>query len=253
VSNIHRPISNDPLDQSDSQNSRSLYEKDTSSTLSVSIKEGKYILYQKLHAIQQSSDPNNAAAKQSEQNNNNDNSNPTDPSNHQSSSNDNSSNLPSNTAAVDTPRKPTTILTLPTEIRLMIYGYLFTSLTENTLARTHTYPLPPLLRANAVFRHESLQEWGSHLERVVAQHKEVQLSNERERRDLEMRGRDLAFLRLGNRIKHVAMVEANAGQSIAVFKRLDKLRELQAHQMLAESGAALGAGGSGERWRDGRV
>jgi hypothetical protein len=48
-------------------------------------------------------------------------------------------------------------------------------------------------------------------------------------------------------------VLANAGQRIAVLKRVDKLRLLQAHQMLAESGAALGAGGSGERWRDGRV
>jgi hypothetical protein len=186
VSNIHRPTSYDPLDQSDSQPSRSLYEKDTSSTLSVSIKEGKYILYQKLHAIQQGSDPNNAVTKQSEQNNPNPN--PNDPSNHQSSGSNNSNNLPSNTTtAADTPKKPTTILTLPTEIRLMIYGYLFTALTENTLARTHTYPLPPLLRANAVLRHESLQEWGSHLERVVAQHKQVQQSNQRERRDLELR------------------------------------------------------------------
>jgi hypothetical protein len=199
-------------DQSDSQTSRSLYKKDTSSTLSVSIKEGKYILYQKLHATQQS-----------EQNNNNDNSNPTDPGNHQS--NINNDNLPSNTTtAADAPKKPTTILTLPTEIRLMIYGYLFTSLTENTIARTHTYPLPPLLRANAVFRHESLQEWGSHLERVVAQHKEVQLSNQRGRRDLEIRGRDFVFLRSGNRIQQEALVLANAGQCIAVVKRVDKLR-----------------------------
>ena len=135
----------------------------------------------------------------------------------------------------------------------MIYGYLFTGLTENTLSRKHTYPLPPLLRANPVFRHESLQEWGLHLERVIAQHQEVQGRNVVERKGLEQRERTMNILRSGNRIKLTALLQANEGHTKAVIKRVDKLRLLEAHHMIAVSGKPLPAGGSGERWRDGRV
>lgn len=135
----------------------------------------------------------------------------------------------------------------------MIYGYLFTGLTENTLSRKNTYPLPPLLRANPVFRHESLQEWGLHLERVIAQHQEVQGRAVVERKGLERRERMMKILRSGNKIKLTALLQANEGQSQAMIKRIDKLRLLQAHHMIAETGKALPAGGSGERWRNGRV
>jgi hypothetical protein len=226
--------------------SRSLSEKDTSPALSVSIKEGKYMLYQKLHATQQQqgeSAPNDVN-KQSEPS---DDSNPT-------SDNESNGSLPNNTANATHQKTPTTtILTLPTEIRLMIYAYLFTSLTENTLSRAHTYPLPPLLRANRVFRNESLQEWGLHLEKVIAQHKEVQDRNVVERKVLQQRDRIMRIYRSGNAIKMQALIEANKGQSIAVLKRVDKLRLLESHQLLAESGGWLADGGSGARWRDGRV
>jgi hypothetical protein len=135
----------------------------------------------------------------------------------------------------------------------MIYGYLFTGLTENTLSRKHTYPLPPLLRANPVFRQKSLQEWGLHLERVIAQHQQVQGRAVVERKGLEQRKRMMEMLRSGNRIKIEALLQANEGQSKAVIKRIDKLRLLEAHHMIAETGKPLPAGGSGERWRDGRV
>jgi hypothetical protein len=228
------------------ETSRSLSEKDTSPALSVSIKEGKYMLYQKLHATQQQqgeSAPNDVN-KQSEPS---DDSNPT-------SDNESNGSLPNNTANATHQKTPTTtILTLPTEIRLMIYAYLFTSLTENTLSRAHTYPLPPLLRANRVFRNESLQEWGLHLEKVIAQHKEVQDRNVVERKVLQQRDRIMSIYRSGNAIKMQALIEANKGQSIAVGKRVDKLRLLESHQLLAESGGWLADGGSGARWRDGRV
>ena len=227
--------------------SRSLSEKDTSPALSVSIKEGKYMLYQKLHATQQQqgeSAPNDVN-KQSEQSD--DNSNP-------AASNESNGSLPNNTANATHQKKPTTtILALPTEIRLMIYAYLFTSLTENTLSRAHTYPLPPLLRTNRVFRNESLQEWGLHLEKVIAQHKEVQDRNVVERKVLQQRDRIMNIYRSGNAIKMQALIEANKGQSSAVLKRVDKLRLLESHQLLAESGGWLADGGSGARWRDGRV
>jgi hypothetical protein len=227
--------------------SRSLSEKDTSPALSVSIKEGKYMLYQKLHATQQQqgeSAPNDVN-KQSEQSD--DNSNP-------AASNESNGSLPNNTANATHQKKPTTtILALPTEIRLMIYAYLFTSLTENTLSRAHTYPLPPLLRTNRVFRNESLQEWGLHLEKVIAQHKEVQNRNVVERKVLQQRDRIMNVYRSGNAIKMQALIEANKGQSSAVLKRVDKLRLLESHQLLAESGGWLADGGSGARWRDGRV
>jgi hypothetical protein len=229
------------------ETSRSLSEKDTSPVLSVSIEEGKYMLYRKLHTTQQQqgeSDPNDVN-EQSEQSD--DNSNP-------ATSNESNGSLPNNTANATHQKKPTTtILTLPTEIRLMIYAYLFTSLTENTLSRAHTYPLPPLLRANRVFRNESLQEWGLHLEKVIAQHKEVQDRNVVERKVLQQRDRIMNIYRSGNAIKMQALIEANKGQSIAVLKRVDKLRLLESHQLLAESGGWLADGGSGARWRDGRV
>jgi hypothetical protein len=205
------------------------------------------MLYQNLHATQQQqgeSAPNDVN-KQSEPS---DDSNPT-------SDNESNGNLPiNNTLNATHQKKPTTtILTLPTEIRLMIYAYLFTSLTENTLSRAHTYPLPPLLRANRVFRNESLQEWGLHLEKVIAQHKEVQDRNVVERKVLQQRDRIMSIYRSGNAIKMQALIEANKGQSIAVLKRVDKLRLLESHQLLAESGGWLADGGSGARWRDGRV
>jgi hypothetical protein len=223
-----------------------LSQKDTSPALSVSIEDGKYMLYQKLHAIQQQqqseseSDPDNTA-KQSER---------SDDDNNQS----NNKSLPSNTTNPTAQKKPTTtILTLPTEIRLMIYAYAFTTLTENTLSRAGTYPLPPLLRVNRIFRNESLQEWGLHLGKVIAQHKEVQDRNVVERKGLQERKRMMKILRSGNEIKIEAQIEANEGQSNAVLKRVDKLRLLESHQFLAESGGWLAAGGSGARWRDGRV
>jgi hypothetical protein len=220
-----------------------LSEKDTSPALSISIKEGKYMLYQKLHATQQQQINN--AAEQSEQSEQSDDSNPTD-------LNQSSGGLSSSTKPA--PQKPaTTILTLPTEIRLMIYGYAFNALTENAIDRTNTYPLPPFLRTNSVFRNESLQEWGSHLERVVAKHKEVQERNVAEKKELVQRGRDFLRLRSGNMIKLAALKAANEGQCKVLVKRVDKLRLLQAHQMLAESGESLSAGGSDNRWRDGRV
>jgi len=135
----------------------------------------------------------------------------------------------------------------------MIYGYVFTSLTESSLSRQNTYPLPPLLRANSTLRNESLQEWGSHLERMLEQHKQVQQRNQAERKDLVQRKWDMARLRTGNRIKIEACIAANEGRNLAIVKRIDKLRLLQAPQMLAVSGGSLAAGGSGNRWRDGRV
>jgi hypothetical protein len=222
-----------------------LSQKDTSPALSVSIEEGKYMLYQKRRATtqqQSESDPTDAA-EQSEQSDD-DHNNPTD----------SNGSLPSNATKPTSQKKPTTtILTLPTEIRLMIYSYVFTSLTENTLSRAATYPLPPLLRANRVFRYESLEEWGLHLGKVIAQHKEVQDRNVVERKGLKQREQLMKILRSGNTIKVEAQIAANAGQSIAVLKRVDKLRLLESHQMLAESGGWLAAGGSGQYWRDGRV
>lgn len=204
------------------------------------------MLYQKLHATQQQqgeSAPNDVN-KQREPS---DDSNPT-------SDNESNGSLPKNTANATHQKKPTTtILTLPTEIRLKIYAYLFTSLTENALSRAHTYPLPPLLRANRVFRNESLQEWGLHLEKVIAQHKEVQDRNVVERKVLQQRDRIMNIYRSGNAIKMQALIEANKGKSIAMGKRVDKLRLLESHQLLAESGGWLADGGSGARWRDGRV
>lgn len=212
-------------------------ENDTSSVLGVSIKDGKYMLYQKLHAIQQQdSDPANAT-NQSEQS---DSETIDEAFSRSASANDNK------------PAKPT-ILTLPTEIRLMIYANVFTSITENALSRASSYPLPPLLRANRVFRNESLAEWGSHLERVVGAHKKVQLYNQMQRKVLVQRARDHLVSGLGNTIKLGAQLAGNAGQSKVLVKRVDKLRLLQAHQMLAESGEVLGSGGSGARWRDGGV
>jgi hypothetical protein len=206
------------------------------------------MLYQKRRATtqqQSESDPDHVV-EQSEQSDD-DNNSPAD-SNGSLPSNESPSN---NTTHQ---KKPTTsILTLPTEIRLMIYSYVFTSLTENTLSRAATYPLPPLLRANRVFRNESLEEWGLHLGKVIAQHKEVQDRNVVERKGLKQREQLMKILRAGNTIKIEAQIAANAGQSIAVLKRVDKLRLLESHQMLAENGGWLAAGGSGQYWRDGRV
>jgi hypothetical protein len=206
------------------------------------------MLYQKRRATtqqQSESDPDHVV-EQSEQSDD-DNNSPAD-SNGSLPSNESPSN---NTTHQKKPT--TTILTLPTEIRLMIYSYVFTSLTENTLSRAATYPLPPLLRANRVFRNESLEEWGLHLGKVIAQHKEVQDRNVVERKGLKQREQLMKILRSGNTIKVEAQIAANAGQSIAVLKRVDKLRLLESHQMLAENGGWLAAGGSGQYWRDGRV
>jgi hypothetical protein len=204
------------------------------------------MLYQKLHAIQQQQNIANGTGNQSHEQNN---SHTIEP---KQSSDENLANT-STAKTSPPPKSKTTILTLPTEIRLMIYASLFDSLTQNTLSRATSYPLPPLLRAHSVFRNESLSEWGSHLERAVAAHKRVQQRNHGERKLLVQRARDYLVSRSGNTIKLEAMLAANSGQSKVVVKRVDKLRLLQAHQMLAESGPVLGAGGSGDRRRNGRV
>ena len=135
----------------------------------------------------------------------------------------------------------------------MIYANVFQSLTESTLSRARSYPLPPLLRANHVFRNESLAEWGSHLERVVASHKRVQLLNQTQRKVLVQRAREYLVSGRGNTIKLEAQLAGNAGESKVLVKRVDMLRLLQAHQMLAQSGEVLWSGGSGDRWKVARV
>jgi hypothetical protein len=254
--------------RSNPYSSYSLSKNDTSATLSVSLKDRKYVLHQKPHTTQQQDIPTKAT-EHSQQN---------DPSNPKQTNNDNLTNTSNNTViTINNPIPPTkpTLLTLPTEIRLMIYTHAFATLTETSLDRAATYPLPPLLRTHPVLRNEALQEWGSHLETVVTQHKSVLATNQKERGMLLAEQRfnqnnnnvggnvfhnggfngngNLLRRRRDNAIKSAALLSAIAGQSKTVVKRLDKLRLLQAHQMLAESGVALGENGSGGRWRDGRV